>query len=875
MIRFHNLTKEEVLAHFGVGYDGLTPQQAVENQKKYGQNVIREQEAKSRARVFFEQFKDLLVIILICAAILSLFTGEIASTIVIFVVIILNAAIGTYQHVKAEKSLQSLRRLSAPVARVVRAGKEYIIPSLEITPGDIVVVRAGDVICADGRVLYAEALEVNESSLTGEALAVEKNDARINKGDTPLGDQKNMLFSGSLVTAGKGLMVVTAVGMETELGKIARMLESAERHKTPLQVSLDEFSRRLAVGIIIICAAVFVLSLYRRVALVDALMFAVALAVAAIPEALSSIVTIVLAIGTQKMAAENAIVKELRAVEGLGCVSVICSDKTGTLTQNRMAVARAHIAGKDVEAARINPREKGTRLLLLSALLCNDSVFLPRETANATEAALLDFVKSLGMNTYREYEQYPRLSAIPFDSRRKMMSTLNRVDDELLLFAKGGVEILLEKSEYIYINGKERRLGAGDRYDLKAINRKLGGEGYRTIGFAYRKFSARAGDVQITFSEETGFVFLGLLAIIDPPRKEARPAIREARAAGIRPVMITGDHPHTAFSIATTLDIASSGDGVVTGVELDKMTDGELVDAVVKTAVFARVSPEHKIRIVAAWQAREAIVAFVGDGVNDAPAIRKADIGIAMGKSGTEVSKDAAAIILTDDNYHTIVKAVRNGRKIYNNIQNAIMFLLSGNAAALLTVVYTSLLALPVPFAPVHLLFINLLTDSLPAIAIGMEENAEDLMARPPRAARASLLSRRVVKVVLFQGVLIGAFTVFSYYTGLSTDRFAARTCVFGTLCMARLFHAFNCRGNKVLFRERVRNRALTFSFVIRMILINLVLFVPSLQKIFATCPLTTAQIVKMYVFAIAPTMIFQIILRERQKKRRKTIAER
>ncbi|MFA6722409.1 MAG: cation-translocating P-type ATPase [Bacilli bacterium] len=875
MIRFSNLAKEQVLAHFGVGYDGLSPERAVENRKKYGLNIIREKETKSRARVFFEQFKDLLVIILIFAAILSLFTGEIESTIVIFFVITLNAVLGSYQHIKAEKSLKSLRSLSAPSARVVRGGKEYDIPSAEITPGDIVVVRAGDVICADGRVLYSEALEVNESSLTGESLAVEKNSKTIEKADTPLADQKNMLFSGSLVTAGKGLMVVTGTGMETELGKIAKMLEAAESHKTPLQISLDEFSRRLAVWIIIICAVIFGLSLYRRVALIDALMFAVALAVAAIPEALSSIVTIVLAIGTQKMAAENAIVKELKAVEGLGCVNVICSDKTGTLTQNRMAVHRANLAGKTVPAASLNQREKGARLLLLCSLLCNDSVFLSRENANATEYALLDYVKSLGINVYREYEKHPRLSAIPFDSRRKMMSTLNRVGGELLIFSKGGVDILLEKCENLYINGRIRRLGAGDRYDLKIQNRRLAGEGYRTIGFAYRVFEARAGDAQITFSDEGGLTFLGMLAIIDPPRKEARPAIQEAIAAGIKPVMITGDHQNTALSIASALGISAGGNSVITGAELDKMADAELREKIAATAVYARVSPEHKIRIVSAWQELGAVVAFVGDGVNDAPAIRKADIGIAMGKSGTEVSKDAAAIILTDDNYYTIVKAVRNGRKIYNNIQNAIMFLLSGNAAGLLTVVYTSLLSLPVPFAPVHLLFINLLTDSLPAIAIGMEENDDDLMGRPPRNVKESLLSPRVMKIIMFEGLLIGVFTVLAYYTGLAVDRFTARTCVFGTLCMARLFHGFNCRGNKILFRGRVGNRALIFSFIVGMILINLVLFVPYFQKIFATYPLTKTQVLRVYVFAVAPTVIIQIILRARQRKRRKTAAKR
>ncbi|MCK9536525.1 MAG: cation-translocating P-type ATPase [Bacilli bacterium] len=875
MNRFYNLSKQQVLEYFGVGYDGLTTKQVSENGKKYGRNEFEEKATKSRTRVFFEQFQDLLVIILIIAAILSLFTGEIESTIVIFFVITLNAALGTYQHIKAEKSLRSLRKLSSPMARVVRAGKEYDISSAEITIGDIVVIKAGDVIGADGRIIYCQSLEVNESSLTGESLAIEKNDLIIEKADMPLADQKNMLFSGSLVTAGKGLMVVTKIGMETELGKIARLLEATEAHKTPLQIALDEFSRQLAIWIIIICLIIFGISLYRHVALIDALMFAVALAVAAIPEALSSIVTIVLAIGTQKMAEENAIVKELRAVEGLGCINVICSDKTGTLTQNRMVVDQAYIVGRPLPANEINTADKTARYLLMCCYLCNDSVFLTRDAANATELALLDYVKSLRINVYRENEKYPRLSEIPFDSNRKMMSTLNQVNGDYLMLVKGGVEIILEKSDSILLNGKTRRLNSGDRYDIKINNKHLTAKGYRTIAFAYREYTIRNNDMQITFSDESNLIFLGFVAIIDPPRKEAKKAILEATQAGIKPVMITGDHQNTAMAIAYYLGISDPNDQALTGGELDSLGDNELEEKIKTIAVYARVSPEHKIRIVGAWQKSGAIVAFIGDGVNDAPAIRQANIGIAMGKSGTEVSKDAAAIILTDDNYYTIVKAVRNGRKIYKNIQNAIMFLLSGNAAGLLTVLYTSFLSLPVPFAPVHLLFINLLTDSLPAIAIGMEENEEDLMLKPPRKTNEPLLSRRVMRIILFEGILIGIFTVLAYYLGLDTDRYVARTCVFGTLCMARLFHSFNCRGNKLLFRTKVKNRAMIFSFIIGMILINMVLFIPYLQSIFDTYRLTDIQIFHMFLFAVAPTIIIQILLFIRQRKRQKTIGKR
>lgn len=874
MESFYNVSKRDVLKHFNVGHNGLSEKQVRENKQRYGLNKFREKDIKSKARVFFEQFNDLLVIILIVAAVLSLFTGEIESTIVIFFIISLNAVLGTYQHFKAEKSLQSLKKLSAPTARVIREGVEANVLSSDITKGDIVLIKAGDIICADGRVIYSQSLEVNESSLTGESLSVEKNDAVIEKDNVALGDQKNMLFSGSKVSAGKGVMVVTDIGMGTELGKIAGLLETTVAHKTPLQTSLDDFSRKLAIWIIIICLSIFGVSLYRHIALVDALMFAIALAVAAIPEALSSIVTIVLAIGTQKMAEENAIVKELRAVEGLGCINVICSDKTGTLTQNKMAVHMLYANGSVFNGYNVDAGEKTVAYMLMCAYLCNDSLFSPRENANATELALLDYVKGFDINVYREIENYPRLSEIPFDSKRKIMSTLNRVYGEDIMFVKGGVEVLLEKANYVSLSGKVIRLTAGERYDIKTNNNALTAKGFRTIGFAYRNYAKRSNDLQITFSDESNLTFLGFMAIIDPPRLEAKTAIGEVTEAGVLPIMITGDHKNTALAIAGSLDIIKPGAAVLTGSELDVMADEELIENVTHVSVYARVSPAHKIRIVRLLQKTGAIVAFVGDGVNDAPAIRQADIGIAMGKSGTEVSKEAAAIILTDDNYYTIVKAVKNGRKIYNNIQNAIKFLLSGNAAGLLTVLYTSVLSLPIPFAPVHLLFINLLTDSLPAIAIGMEQNDEDLMKKPPRNINDSLLSGRVMKIILFEGVLIGLFTVFAYYMGLATNRFVARTCVFGTLCMARLFHSFNCRGNKLLFQSRIKNRAMVFSFIVGMVLINIVLFVPYFQNIFQTYRLAPFQIFHMFLFAAAPTIIIQLLLLLRQRKRNRTVGK-
>lgn len=870
MEKFFNKDKQKVLDYFEVNYNGLNERQVLQNRKHYGKNELIEKDSKSKARVFLEQFQDLLVIILIIAAFISFFTGELESTIVIFSVITLNAFLGTYQHFKAEKSLKSLKSLSSPLARVIRMGKEYSIPSSEIVVGDIVVIKAGDIICSDGRIIYSKSLEVNESSLTGESHSVEKDDRKIDKEELLIADQKNMVFSGSLVSSGKALVVTTKVGMETELGKIAKMLDDTKSHKTPLQISLDDFSKKLAIIIIVICLVVFGLSIYRKISLIDSLLFAVALAVAAIPEALSSIVTIVLAIGTQRMAEENAIIKELKAVEGLGCINVICSDKTGTLTQNKMAVNQVFIDNKIKTIESFSLDKEINRYFLMGCYLCNDSLLTSPQNSNATEIALIEFAKKKGINVYRDNEKYPRLSEVPFDSNRKIMSTLNNVNGKYFIFTKGGSDVVLLKCSYIFSSDSIRRLTTGDQYDINVNLRSLANQGFRTLAIAFKEYKTISYDKQITYQDENNLIFLGLVALYDPPRLEAKEAINSAYLAGIKPVMITGDHQNTAVAIGKDLGIFKNDDLSLTGLALDKMSDEELLKVIHKVSIYARVSPEHKIRIVKLWQRSNGIVAFVGDGINDAPAIRQANIGISMGKSGTEVSKDASSIILTDDNYYTIIKAVKNGRKIYNNIQNAIMFLLSGNAAGILLVIYTSILALPIPFAPVHLLFINLLTDSLPAIAIGMEDGEEDLLRRPPRKINASLLTNRVIKIILFEGVLIAIFTIFSYYIGLKTNQYVARTCVFGTLCMARLFHSFNCRGTKSIFRNKVKNKAMIGSFLLGMLLINLVLFVSSFKIIFKTYDLTKLQISYMFLFAIMPTIIIQLLLLFRQSKRNK-----
>lgn len=699
----------EVMEKMEVTQGGLSSRQVEERREQFGENALQESGKKRALQVFLEQFKDLLVIILIIAAGISMVTDNVESTVVIFAVIILNAILGTVQHQKAEKSLESLKSLSSPSAKVIRGGRKLEIASVEIVPGDLLLLEAGDLIEADGRVIESHGLQVNESSLTGESLNVEKQ-CRSLKNQVPLADRINMVYSGSLVTAGRGMVVVTETGMETEIGRIAALINETGEKKTPLQISLDRFSGNLAAIIMVICAVVFGLSLYRKMPVLDSMMFAVALAVAAIPEALSSIVTIVQAMGTQKMAREHAIIKELKAVESLGCVSVICSDKTGTLTQNRMTVQTVYAGGRELEPEVPGPGMLAEFLplkyLIYAAALANDSSIQDgKEIGDPTETALLEMVQKMGAQAEGIRKSMPRLSEVPFDSDRKLMSTEHRVDGTPMMFSKGAPDVLVPRMAYILDEKGRRPIGPSDSRRILRQNTEYSSRGLRVLAFAMKELDAMK---ELGTEDEYGYIFIGLAAMMDPPRPESRPAVLSARRAGIRPIMITGDHKVTASAIAEKIGILEPGDLSVTGTELDGMSDMALGQNLERISVYARVSPEHKIRIVRSWQERGNIVAMTGDGVNDAPALKKADIGIAMGITGTEVSKDAASMILADDNFATIIKAVANGRNVYRNIKNAIQFLLSGNIAGIFSVLYTSLMGLPLPFAPVHLLFINL-----------------------------------------------------------------------------------------------------------------------------------------------------------------------
>lgn len=848
--------KEELFAGFGTGEHGLSGSEAAARLEKYGENRLQEGKQKGVLQVFAEQFADLLVVILIIAAIISALTGGLEGTVVIIAVLILNAILGTVQHFKAQKSLDSLKAMSAPHARVIRGGDKMNISSVEIVPGDILLLEAGDVAAADGRILENYSLQVNESALTGESENVNKIDEAIEKEELPLGDRLNMVYSGSMVSYGRAVVLVTATGMDTEMGKIAHLMESAQEKTTPLQRSLDDFSKKLSIIILVICAVVFALGVWRNMGIGDALMFAVALAVAAIPEALSSIVTIGLAIGTQKMAKENAIIKKLRAVESLGSVSVICSDKTGTLTQNRMTVQKAFTIGRIWDAEGADAEESPLKELIESSVLCNDgAIHGETQVGDPTETALLTFCRKAGSNENEVRFGYPRLKELPFDSDRKLMSTLHRIHGEYKLLTKGAPDVLLARCVSAKTPDGIVPMTEELSAEIHRQNAAFSSQGLRVLAFAEKIMPA---DRSLGLEDETDLTFVGLIAMMDPPRPESAAAVADCRRAGIRPVMITGDHKVTASAIAKQIGILREGDRAIEGSELEHMTDEQLKEEVKNISVYARVSPEHKIRIVRAWQENGCIAAMTGDGVNDAPALKQADIGIAMGITGTEVSKDAAAMILTDDNFATIVKAVANGRNVYTNIKNSIQFLLSGNLAGILVVVFISLMGLPLPFTAVQLLFINLLTDSLPALAVNMEQPTGDLLNRKPRDPKEGILTKDFLQKLVVQGGLIAIATMLGFYEGLQVSDGMACTMAFATLCLARLFHGFNCRGTRSIFRLP-SNPYSWGAFAVGTVFLMAVLFITGLHRLFdISDALTGMYILKIVGFAFLPTLLIQ-----------------
>lgn len=858
MKTFYNVNPDEILKEFNSSALGLDDTQVSLNREKYGKNKLEEKEKKNLIEIFVEQFKDLLVIILILSALISAATGNMESTAVIIVVLILNAILGTVQTIKAQQSLESLKKLSSPSAKVVRQGDKQIIDAVDLVCGDIVLLEAGDIIPGDGRIIENFSLKTNESALTGESENAEKEVCTLYDENIALGDQRNMVFSGSLVTYGRATAITTGVGRQTELGRIAGLMNDTKERKTPLQTTMDNFSKKLSIGIILICILVFGLSLYRNMAVMDALLFAVALAVAAIPEALSSIITISLAIGTSRMADENAIIKKLEAVEGLGCVSIICSDKTGTLTQNKMTV--------EYESPWNGQREA----LYRASLLCNDTNIVDGKTVgDPTETAFIDYYRNNHDNYEYVKDNFPRLGEVPFDSDRKLMSTLHPIEGgKFVMYTKGALDVILSRTN---------NLSKEDKDAIRDENFRLSNDGLRVLAFAQKIYDKES---ILSTEDEFELSYIGLMAEMDPPREESAQAVSDCIAAGIKPVMITGDHKITASAIAKRIGIMKEDDFAITGPELDNMSQDELNERLEHISVYARVSPDNKIRIVNAWQEKGHIVSMTGDGVNDGPALKSADVGVAMGITGTEVAKDSASMILTDDNFATIIKSVLNGRNVYTNIKNAIKFLLSGNAAGILAVLYASFMALPMPFTAVQLLFINLITDSLPALAISMEPSNPALIRDKPRPRDESVLNPDTLKDISFTGLLMAIATIIAFMIGLFSgddlglasengiNTVTGSTMAFGTLCLSRLWHGFNCRGKESIVNLGLLTNIYSIgAFIIGAALLHMLLLVPMFSSLFNVSMLAPGMVVWVWLLAFSPTLIIQIYRIVKYKK--------
>ncbi|RKD31804.1 calcium-translocating P-type ATPase, SERCA-type [Thermohalobacter berrensis] len=860
------LTVDETIEKLKTNKDiGLTDDEIENRRKKYGLNELTEKEGTSIFQMFLNQFKDFMVIILIIAAVISGILGEVTDTILIFIIVILNAILGVVQENKAEQSLKALKNMSKPTAKVLRNGNILEVKSAEIFPGDIVILEAGDYVPADGRLIQSANLMVEESALTGESVPVTKS-IDIPKGeDIPIGDRKNMVFSSSIVTHGRGRCVVTETGMNTQIGKIAELLEEQENIKTPLQEKLEELGKWLGVLALIICGLIFLIGYFQGRPAFDMFMIAVSLAVAAIPEGLPAIVTIVLSLGVQRMIKRHAIIRKLPAVETLGTASVICSDKTGTLTQNKMTVTKLYTYNelKDIDDINLSLKEDKTAIEV--GLLCNDASIEDKNgekdtIGDPTEVALVVLAYEKGLYKKEEESKMKRVNEIPFDSERKMMTTVHEYNNGYRILTKGAIDVLLERCNKILINNEIVELTEDIKMDIMDANKEMALRALRVLGLAFKDVDS-IPDKLTSENTEKNLVFVGMAGMIDPPREEVKDAVKECKEAGIKPVMITGDYKVTAVAIAKELGILKDEAEAVEGKEIDNMTQEDLEKNVKKYSVYARVSPEHKVRIVKAWQTHGKIVAMTGDGVNDAPALKRANIGCAMGITGTDVSKEASDMILTDDNFTTIVAAVEEGRTIFDNIKKSIHFLLSCNIGEVVALFIAILLNLPSPLIPIHILWVNLVTDSFPALALGVDPAEPDIMKRKPRDPKKGIFAEGLGNSIIVHGIIVALVTLLAFNIGRKIDITTGRTMAFTTLAFSQLVHSFNVRAKdeSILYVGFFSNKYLIGGVLVSTVLMLGVVFIPFLRNIFKLTLLTVNQWFYIITFSVLPLIIVEL----------------
>ncbi len=888
-IKEYTLEAPAVIERLGTDPEqGLTDDQAIDRLGEFGPNRLEEVGRISPWRQFAEQFTDFIVLVLIGAAVVSGLLREWLDAGAILAIVLLNAILGFVQQYRAERALEALKKLAAPLARVIRKGEVRNIPAEEVVPGDIMVLEMGDLVPADGRLLEDHLLEANEASLTGESVPVKKATEVILDESVPLGDRRNMVYSSTMVTYGKGRAVVTATGMGTELGRIAHLVQTIGRERTPLQERLENVGRLLVYACLLIVVVVFGLGLWRGVSLVEMFLTAVSLAVAAIPEGLPAVVTIALGLGVRRMVQRNALIRKLPSVETLGSATVICTDKTGTLTQSEMTVRKIGLLDRTVdvtgdgyapqgefliEGRPVNPQDRDLNLVLKIGVLCNNAQ-LREDTGDGsvwkiigdpTEGALLTAAAKADLWRRDLEKEYAFLEELPFDSNRKRMSTVWRGSDGAVTAAvKGAPDVVLSLCTHIQSKELVRPITSEDKEHVLRLNDQFANEAMRLLAMAYRRLPEGFGEPSVE-ELERDLIFAGLMAMKDPPRSEAKEAIATARQAGLEVVMITGDHRATAEAIAKELDLFREGDICLTGSEVDQISDERLAEMVERVRVYARVSPEHKLRIVRAWKGTGHVVAMTGDGVNDAPALKEADIGIAMGITGTDVSKEASDMVLTDDNFASIVAAVEEGRGIFENIRRFIHYLLSCNIGELLTMFLASLLGMPLPLLPIHILWVNLATDSLPALALGVEPTEPGIMERPPRPPTEGVITRNMAGIMAFQGLIIGlltlgAFAIEYYVMGGGAER--ARVMAFSTTIFAQNIHAFNVRSNRYSIFELglFSNRWLVYAFGAVILSELAIIYVPIFHPIFKTMPLTLSDWSIVVSLGVMPLVIMEII---------------